>query len=142
MPQTPPRPANAGKKLPPEPLNPQEARDLLRACSRRAPTGIRNAALIAVLYRGGLRVSEAIALQPKDVDRDHGTVRVLHGKGNRARTVGLDAGSFALVERWLAKRKARGIKASAPLFCTLDGRTLDSSYVRHAIKRLAARAGI
>ncbi len=136
------RPANAGKKLPPEPLTPDEARTLLRACSRRAPTGVRNAALLAVLYRGGLRVSEALALEPKDVDRKHGTVRVLHGKGDRARTVGLDAGAFALVERWLEKRKALGIKRSAPLFCTLDGRPVDSSYVRHAVKRLAARAGI
>ena len=111
--------------------NIDEARTLLRACSRRAPTGVRNAALLAVLYRGGLRVSEALALEAKDVDRKHGTVRILHGKGDRARTVGLDAGAFALVERWLEKRKALGIKRSAPLFCTLDGRPVDASYVRH-----------
>ncbi len=136
------RAANAGKKLPPEPLTPDEARTLLRACSRRAPTGIRNAALLAVLYRGGLRVSEALALKAKDVDRTLGTVRILHGKGDRARTVGLDAGAFALVERWLERRKSLGINRSAPLFCTLDGQSVDPSYVRHALKRLAAKAGI
>ena len=133
---------NQGQRFPPEVLDGDEVRALIKAASGRAPTGIRNRALLAVLYRGGLRVSEALALEPKDVDRKHGTVRILHGKGDRARTVGLDAGAFALVERWLEKRKALGIKRSAPLFCTLDGRPVDSSYVRHALKRLAAKAGI
>ena len=49
---------NKGRKLPPEPLTAQEVKDLLRACSTRAATGVRNRALIAVLYRAGLRISE------------------------------------------------------------------------------------
>ncbi len=47
----------------------------------------RDRALIALLYRSGLRVSEALALYPKDVEG--GAVRVLRGKGGRSRTVGL-----------------------------------------------------
>ncbi|MHC4404387.1 MAG: hypothetical protein ACYTG0_32430, partial [Planctomycetota bacterium] len=39
----------------------------MAACSKRAPTGIRNRALIAILYRGQLRISEALALKPKDL---------------------------------------------------------------------------
>ncbi len=51
----PARPAsNKGRRFPAELLSPEEVRELLRACSSRAPTGIRNRALIAVLYRGGL----------------------------------------------------------------------------------------
>ncbi len=136
------QPSNLGQKLPPEPLTPDEAKALLRACSRRAPTGARNAALLAVLYRGGLRSGEALDLYPKDIDRKEGTLRILHGKGDRSRLVGLDAGAFALIERWLGKRKKLGIKRTAPLFCTLDGQPLDPSYVRHAVKRLATKAGI
>ena len=49
-------PATAGLKLPLEVLTPEEARALLRVPSPRAPTGIRNRALLAVLYRGGLRI--------------------------------------------------------------------------------------
>jgi site-specific recombinase XerC len=52
-------PANAGKTYPAEIFTPSEARALIAACSRRAPTGVRNRALIAVLYRAGLRVSAA-----------------------------------------------------------------------------------
>lgn len=44
---------------------------------------MRNRALIVVLYRGGLRLSEALALHPKDVDAKSGTVTVLRGKGDK-----------------------------------------------------------
>ena len=90
-------PANKGIKLPAEILAPDEVNSLMRACSSRAPTGIRNRALIAILYRGGLRLSEALAVEPKDIDVDRGTVTVLHGKGDRRRTVGLDPGAVAIV---------------------------------------------
>ena len=86
-------PANKGHKLPPEPLTPDEVRALIRACSKRAVTGIRNRALIVVLYRAGLRISEALAVMPKDLDAANSTIRILHGKGDYDRVVGLDAGS-------------------------------------------------
>ena len=68
-------PANKGRKLPPEPLNPDEVKGLIRVCSKRAATGVRNRALIAVLYRAGLRISEALALYPKDLDPANSTIR-------------------------------------------------------------------
>ncbi len=135
-------PANAGQRLPPEILTAEEVRTLIRACSSRAPTGARNRALLVVLYRGGLRISEALALRPKDLDAGAGSVTVLHGKGDKRRTIGLDAGAFALLERWLTIRASLGITGRQGVFCTLDGSPLDSSYVRHLLPRLAARAGI
>lgn len=131
-----------GRKLPPEPLTEAEVLRLIAACSRTAPTGIRNRALIAVMWRAGLRISEALALKPADVDHDACSVRVLHGKGNRARTAGIDPDALALVQRWLDTRKGRGINGRAPLFCTLDGRPLQTAYVRSLLKRKAAAAGI
>lgn len=86
-------PTNKGRKYPAEILTPDEVLGLLRAASNRTPTGIRNRALIAILYHGGLRLGEALALRPKDIDLDRGTVTVLHGKGDRRRTVGLDPGA-------------------------------------------------
>ncbi len=136
------RPSNKGRRFPAELLLPDEARALLRACSAKAPTGIRNRALIAVLYRGGLRVSEALALYVKDVEESAGTVTVLHGKGDQRRTVGMDPAAFALLERWLDKRRSLGLSARRPIFCTLRGEPIDSSYVRRLLPRLAARAGI
>jgi site-specific recombinase XerD len=63
------RPANAGKTFPVEVLTAQEVNALMRACSARTSSGLRNRALIAVLYRSGLRLAEALALEPKDVER-------------------------------------------------------------------------
>ena len=51
-----------GRKFPAEPLDEHEVIALIRACSRKAPTGIRNAALIAVLWRGG-EVSDSAAFE-------------------------------------------------------------------------------
>ena len=131
-----------GRRFPPEPLSGSEIRLLLRACSRRGSSGIRNAALISLLAGSGLRISEALALRLIDVDLDDGTVRVLHGKGDRSRVVGLDRATPAQLERWLDRRARLGIGRTAPLFCTLDGKPLNPSYVRSAFHRLAAKAGI
>jgi len=130
------------RRRPPEVLTEAEAIALIRACSSRAPTGVRNRALIAVLWRSGLRISEALALELRDVDLDAGTVRVRHGKGDRSRTVGLDEQTTALVARWLDRRRRLTPGALAPIFCTLAGGRIDSSYVRRLLPRLAARAGI
>ena len=59
-------------------LTAEEVRALVRACSSRASTGVRNAALIAVMFRGGLRISEALKLRVKDFDPQTGTLRILH----------------------------------------------------------------
>ncbi|MCH7839991.1 MAG: hypothetical protein IID38_07125, partial [Planctomycetes bacterium] len=52
------------RRLPPEVLSDAEVCALMRACGRYAPTGLRNRALIALLYRAGLRINEALTLYP------------------------------------------------------------------------------
>ena len=134
---------NRGRKFPPEILTREEIGALMRSCSRRAPTGIRNQALIAVLYRAGLRLSEALALKPKDLDRDAGTLRVLQGKGKKARTVGLDPDGFAVLDRWLDVRSGKyRINGARRVFCTLKGGPVKTSYVRALLPRLGRKAGL
>lgn len=135
-------PANKGRRYPAEILTPEEVRALVKACSNRAPTGVRNRALLVVLYRAGLRVSEALALAPKDVDRAAGTVTVLKGKGGKRRTIGLDPGAFAVLERWLERRAKLRINGRAPIFCTLKGERMATAYVRALMPRLGSKAGI
>jgi site-specific recombinase XerD len=114
---------------------------LMKASSPRAATGVRNRAMIAVAYRSGLRVGEILDLKLKDLDLDGG-ITVTHGKGDRHRVVGIDVGTAAVIEQWLKVRRRRAIAPSSPVFCTLAGRPIDSSYVRHMLPRLARRAGI
>ncbi len=113
----------------------------MRGCSRRAPTGVRNRALIAVLWRCGLRIGEALALRRKDIDPDAGTLVVQRGKGGKRRVVGVDAGTVALVGRWLETRRRRGI-AAGRCSARCAGGPMDQSYVRHLLPRLARRAGV
>lgn len=140
-PERPPPPSNKGQRFPPEILTPDEARALLYTPSSRAPTGLRNRAIIAALYGGGLRLSEALALKPSDLNVDACEIRVLHGKGDRARTAGIDKGAVVHLARWADKRAALGIR-SRILLCRLDGGPLDPRYVRAMLRRYAAKAGI
>ncbi len=140
--RTQPPVAQRRERRPAEVLAEGEVLALIKACSHRAPTGIRNRALIAVLWRCGLRISEALALELRDVDLDAGTLRVRHGKGDKARTVGLDAQTAALLERWLDRRQSLRVGGRAPVFCTLGGGPVDPSYIRHLLPRLARKAGV
>jgi site-specific recombinase XerD len=97
--------SEASRRRPPEVLSEAEVVALMRACSTRAPTGVRNRALIAVMWRSGLRVSEALSLELRDLDLDAGTLRVRHGKGDKSRTVGVDEQTSALLARWIDRRK-------------------------------------
>lgn len=134
-------PTNVGKKFPPEILTEDEARTLIHAPNSRAATGLRNRALIAALYGAGLRLAEALALKPSDINLDAGEIRVLHGKGDRARTAGIDEGAVVHVARWIDRRQLLRIR-SRILLCTLDGGALDPRYARAMLQRMAVRAGI
>lgn len=136
-------PPNKGKKYPGEVLTPAEVGAILAQCSRRAPTGIRDRALITVMYRAGLRVSEALALRPADIDTEAGAVKVRHGKGDRARTVGLGDGALAVLQLWTDERKRRGLAVGGRmLFCTLAGGPVSDDQVRNMLRRRAARASV
>src|SRR4051812_12824193 len=90
----------------------------------------------------GLIIGEVLALHSKDVDLDTATLTVQHGKGDKLRRVGLDAGTVALLDRWEQKRFGLELIEGAPLFCTLDGGSIHPSYIRHLLPRLARRTGI
>lgn len=115
---------------------------MLRACSHRSPTGIRNAAIVATLWRSGIRCSELLDLRPKDIDRKAGHLTVLHGKGDKRRVVAIDREALVRIDLWLELRGQLGITGHRPVFCTLQGQRLSGRYLRELLPRLAARAGI
>jgi len=123
-------------------LTHDEARQLIRGASNRAPTGIRNRALIAMMYRVGLRPGEALALRVDDIDLVQGLVRIPARKGGAGRVTGIDGQTLELVQRWLARRERLGVANDDYLLCTLAGEELKAAYVRELLPRLARRAGI
>lgn len=138
-------PANKGRKFPPEPLTGAEVLALMAECGRGS-CGKRDRALIVVLWRAGLRISEALALMPKDVDLVSGRVAVLHGKGDRARVVGIDQMSCSVIADWLDERRRLGLTGRHPVFCVVSeptrGRPMHAAYARNKLKELGERAGI
>jgi len=104
---------NKGRRFQPETLTPEEVHRLLGTFSLR-PEGIRNRALIAVLYRTGLRINEALTLYPKDLDLERGAIRVLNGKDGKSRVVGVDPGAIAMLSTWLEVRAGLGLTGRSP----------------------------
>ncbi len=133
---------NKGRRFPAEVLTGDEVRRLIGALSDSSSLGLRNRAMITVLYRSGLRHSEALALMPKDVDLVVGSITVLHGKGDKRRVVGIDAGAAPILKAWNTRRNHLGFGQAEPLFCTMRGTLMSSSYLRSLLPRLAKEAGI
>ncbi len=123
-------------------LTPEEVRSLFGQISITSSIGLRNRAVITVLYRAGLRHAEALALLEKDVDLSGGAIAVLHGKGDRRRTVGIDPGACEVIRLWIERRRRLGFGPEVPLFCTLQGRPMKQSYMKHLLPRLAQQARI
>jgi site-specific recombinase XerC len=76
--------------------------------------------VIVVLWRAGLRISEALALAETDLDADRGAAMVRAGKGGRRREVGMDRWAFEQLRPWLELRTKLPV---GPLFCVLRGPT-------------------
>ena len=132
---------NKGKKYPAEPLTPAEVASIIGECSAKASTGIRNRALLTLLYRSGLRISELLALRPADINFDKHSIRLLDTKVGQPQTRGFHQSADDALMRWIDKRKTLGFR-NGPLFCTLDGTPLSDDYVRVLLRRLAVKAGI
>jgi integrase len=120
-----------------------ELRALFGACEGSTPGGARNAALLAILYGGGLRRSEVVALDLGDFDGDTGQL-VVNGKGNKQRIVFVTNGARHALDAWLVRRGPE----PGPLFFPvgkggkIDVRRMTDQSVLDVLRRLARRAGI
>jgi hypothetical protein len=107
------------------------------------PDGVRLRGLIVVLWRAGLRISEALALAESDLDRVRGAIQVRHGKGGRRREVGMDRWAWEQLDPWLNLRAGLPIGA---LFCVLRGptrgRPCSAAGIRVQLRNAAITAGV
>lgn len=96
-------PMKAPKKLP-EVLREEDIQKVLDTWKPEDPVGIRNKALVEVLYGSGMRVSELVSLRVRDVDLREGIARVL-GKGRKERIVPLSPKALDALKRYLEVRR-------------------------------------
>ncbi len=119
----------------------EEIEALLRACGP-SKSGRRNRMLVVVLWRTGMRISEALALRGSDLDRSTWTLRIRAGKGDKARTCPLGTEAWDMLSTWLVDRVTRWPNPQGFLFVTRHGTAIDPAYVRQLLPRLGRQAGI
>lgn len=116
--------------------------DLLAAPDLGTPQGLRDRAILEVLYGGGLRISELTALNVPDLDLDEGQA-IVHGKGSKERVVLFGQPAMAAVHRYrLDGRPALANGAQPALFLNRNGGRLTARSVQLMIKQSALKAGI
>ena len=131
-----------GTPLSSRPPRVEEIVAVMKAAGDR-PFGQRLRGLIVVLWRAGLRISEALALSEGDLEVARGSLIVRRGKGGRRREVGMDDWAWGQLRRWLETRRSLPI---GPLFCVIAGpscgRPWSSARARTALHERALKAGV
>lgn len=133
-------------KLPrslPKALAEREIEALLAAPDTATPIGLRDRAMLELMYAAGLRVSELVGLPATAVNLRQGALRVT-GKGGRERLVPLGEEAQHWLQRYLAEARSAlaGKRAPPALFLGADGAPPTRQAFWALVKRLAAVAGI
>jgi integrase/recombinase XerD len=126
-------------------LRPDETEALLAAIDTSTVMGLRDRAMLEVLYGAGLRVSELVELPLSAVDRRGGLLRVV-GKGGRERIVPLGAVALSALDRYLAEARSALLGASADethaLFLSRRHRGMTRQNFFAMLRKLARKAGV
>ena len=130
-----------GRPLP-DSLSEAQVRDLLGAPDISTAVGLRDRAMLEVLYATGLRVSELVGLNIASLNLRQGVVRVV-GKGGKERLVPVGQEALSWVVRFVGEgRAALHGERTRVLFPSQRGRQMTRQTFWHAIKRYALLAGI
>jgi integrase/recombinase XerD len=136
-------PRLVGKWLP-RPLSEQEAESVLSLADVSRPIGLRDRAILEVLYSTGIRRTELVRLSRYDLDLAQGTVMIREGKGKKDRVVPLGDRASAWLEKYL--EEARPQLVSEPdegiVFVSATGQLLHPIYLSYLVRRYIEAAGI
>jgi len=133
-------------KLPrslPKSLNEQEVEQLLKAPDIQQPIGMRDRAMLELLYASGLRVSELVGIQVNEVSTQDGVVRVT-GKGSKTRLVPMGEEAADWIDKYLkyARPEILQKRLCDALFVTNRADSMTRQAFWYLIKRYAVLAGI
>ena len=137
-----------GRPLPRNILSQDEVAEMLRSMKARDPVGLRNRAIVELLYACGMRTSELCNLRIGDVDLKDQTATILHGKGDKTRIVPIGQYASHFVGEYLRRARRHMLKGRVQdpefLFLSQRGNPFDRSSlnkcVLHAVSRLLPRA--
>lgn len=128
----------------PKVLSEAQVEALLQAPALHTPRGLRDRAMLELLYATGLRVSELVGIAALDVSLSDGVVRVVQGKGGKDRLVPLGAEASHWLTRYLeeARPELVGQRASAALFVTSRAAPMTRQSFWLLVKKYAIIAGV
>jgi len=133
-----------GDPLPQAVLTAAEAEQVMTTPDLAAPLGLRDRAVLEVLYSTGMRRSEAVRLRVRDVDFVRGVVTVRHGKGRRDRVVPIGERALAWLRAYL--ERVRPTLARPPdhgvVFLSVAGRPFAPNGMSDLVSRLVAASGV
>jgi site-specific recombinase XerD len=143
------RRTSKGMTYPPNPLTAEDVNLLLETITPQGPSDIhrlaaaRLRALIAVVYRSGVRINEALAFVDSDLHRNDSALLVRHGKGDKRRVVMMDQWGWRELETWMAVRRTLPGGYVFPVLrgATAGGRWSDSD-VRRQLHHLERESGV
>ncbi len=116
---------------------------LLESSGQDSPNGIRDRAMLDLLYAAGLRVSELIKLRVSDLEESQGVLRVI-GKGNKQRLIPVGREALASIERYRAESRPQLLKGrvSPYLFVTARGQAMSRQGFWKLLRARARAAGL
>jgi tyrosine recombinase XerC len=123
-------------------LSKAELNALIEAADQTTPGGLRNRAILELMYAAGVRLSEVASLDLSQLDLAERTL-VVRGKGNKERMVLVGGPAETALRRYLAEGRPNLVKPGEPaLFVNRDGRRLSGRSVQQIVRRHALRAGL
>ena len=125
----------------PKPIGTGEATRLLRSCDLRTAVGRRDVAVLTLLLRLGLRVSEVAALELSDLECRHGEI-LIRGKGRRQERLPLPADVGDAVAGWLRRGRPRGCGSQVFTTRLAPHHALSGKAVSAIVRRAADRSGV
>jgi len=127
----------------PETLNEMQAEKLLESISTDQPLGLRDKAMVELLYACGLRISELAGARLENLHLDERTIRVT-GKGNKTRIIPVGRKACDAIAQYLANERPGMVKkrTGSEIFLSIRGTRLTTVRIWQILKRIARHAGI
>lgn len=121
----------------------EEVDELLEAPDISKDNGMRDRAMLEIMYATGLRVSELLSLRFRNVNMQNGLITV-YGKGNKQRCVPVSSFALEFLRKYIdgPRKRVKGSKDTDIIFLNRDGKALSRTYFFMQVKRYAEEKGI
>jgi integrase/recombinase XerD len=127
----------------PETLNELEVEQLLQSVDVKAPLGLRDRAMLELLYASGLRISELAGAKLENLDLEEGVIRIT-GKGSKTRLVPVGRKACAAIRDYLTQERPRLVRqrSGSEIFLSARGSRLTTARIWQIVKAIARRSGL